>query len=172
MLLRYWMSAFGHTRAKTDWLPTPGILLAALLRAVAAALALLRAVALMSCWRLGMGVRQVFKDFGYTSVAADEFAAPGVVVVFAKDAEYAARFKAKGLQIAAGVPFKLGEPEGTTTYRIGLFGRPFFAFRFRYRLCRLYVCRWWCRSVRGWRGRRGGRCVNGGHMFDGRLSFF
>ena len=75
-----------------------------------------------SCWRLGMGVRQVFKDFGYTSVAADEFAAPGVVVVFANDAKYAARFKAKGLQIAAGVPFKLGEPEGTTTYRIGLFG--------------------------------------------------
>ena len=33
------------------------------------------------CWELGNGVRQVFKDFGYTSVAADEFAAPGVVVV-------------------------------------------------------------------------------------------
>ena len=44
--------------------------------------------------------------------------------VFAKDAKYAARFKAKGLQIAAGVPFMLDEPEGTGSrcYRIGLFG--------------------------------------------------
>ena len=42
--------------------------------------------------------------------------------MFAKDAQYAARFKAKGLQIAAGVPFMLDEPEDTMTYRIGLFG--------------------------------------------------
>ena len=41
----------------------------------------------------------MFKDLGYTSVAADEFAAPGVVVMFANDAKYGARFKAKGLQV-------------------------------------------------------------------------
>ena len=47
-----------------------------------------------------------------------------ILKVFAKDAKYAARFKAKGLQIAAGVPFMLGEAEGTGSrcYRIGLFG--------------------------------------------------
>ena len=47
-----------------------------------------------------------------------------VIKVFAKDAKYAARFKAKGLQIAAGVPFMLDEEEGTGSrcYRIGLFG--------------------------------------------------
>ena len=61
---------------------------------------------------LGNGVRKVFDEFGYTSTAAKGFEAPGVVVVHAKDANYAARFKAKGLQIAAGVPFMLDEPEG------------------------------------------------------------
>ena len=33
------------------------------------------------CWALGNAVRKTFAEFGYTSVAADGFAAPGVVVV-------------------------------------------------------------------------------------------
>ena len=32
------------------------------------------------------------------------------------------KFLAAGTQIAAGVPFMIDEPEGTTTFRIGLFG--------------------------------------------------
>lgn len=31
-------------------------------------------------------------------------------------------FKKQGIQIAAGVPFKVDEPEGLVTFRIGLFG--------------------------------------------------
>lgn len=74
------------------------------------------------CWRLGNGVREIFKKHGFQSVAADGFEAPGVVVVFAKDATYATKFKAVGMQIAPGVPFMLDEPAGTATFRIGLFG--------------------------------------------------
>jgi alanine-glyoxylate transaminase/serine-glyoxylate transaminase/serine-pyruvate transaminase len=33
-----------------------------------------------------------------------------------------ARFKAKGFQIAAGVPFMINEPPSNFTFRIGLFG--------------------------------------------------
>lgn len=32
------------------------------------------------------------------------------------------KFKQQGIQIAAGVPFKVDEPEGLVTFRIGLFG--------------------------------------------------
>lgn len=74
------------------------------------------------CWELGNGVRDIFRKHGFQSVAADDVAAPGVVVVYAKDASYAGKFKAAGMQIAAGVPFQLGEPAGTATFRIGLFG--------------------------------------------------
>ena len=31
-------------------------------------------------------------------------------------------FAAKGMQIAAGVPLQVGEPEGFSTFRLGLFG--------------------------------------------------
>ena len=37
-------------------------------------------------------------------------------------AQIAGKFAAAGTQIAAGVPFMIGEPEGTQTFRIGLFG--------------------------------------------------
>ena len=50
------------------------------------------------CYRLGAGVREVFASRGFQSVAAPGFEAPGVVVVFADDAAYAARFKEAGLQ--------------------------------------------------------------------------
>ena len=73
---------------------------------------------------LGQRVREIFKEQGYVSVAADTNLAPTVVVVHAKDpsANMVAEFKAAGLQIAGGVPFKLDEPEGLSTFRIGLFG--------------------------------------------------
>jgi hypothetical protein len=32
------------------------------------------------------------------------------------------RFKAHGLQIAMGVPWRIDEPEGLKTFRLGLFG--------------------------------------------------
>ena len=32
------------------------------------------------------------------------------------------QFKAEGFQVAAGVPFMIGEPPGNFTFRIGLFG--------------------------------------------------
>ena len=32
------------------------------------------------------------------------------------------KFKTHGLQIAMGVPWQIGEPEGLKTFRLGLFG--------------------------------------------------
>jgi len=75
------------------------------------------------CYRLGAGVREILAKRGFRSVAAKGFEAPGVVVVYAPDAAFAARFKrAASFQIAAGVPLMVGEPKDFTTFRIGLFG--------------------------------------------------
>ena len=59
-----------------------------------------------------------------TSVAAEGFEAPGVVVCYTDDPEIqsGAKFVAEGTQIAAGVPLQVGEPDGFRTFRIGLFG--------------------------------------------------
>jgi len=74
-------------------------------------------------WDLGMGVRKVLKDKGYTSVAAEGWEAPGVAVVYANnDPTYAGHFKNAQFQIAAGVPLVLGEPDHYNSFRIGLFG--------------------------------------------------
>ena len=74
-------------------------------------------------WELGKQVRQYMcQEKGLVSVAAPGFAAPGVVVVHHDDAAVAGKFVAAGTQIAAGVPFMIGEPKGTQTFRIGLFG--------------------------------------------------
>jgi len=74
-------------------------------------------------WALGKGVRKVLQERGFESVAAPGFDAPGVVVVYSDSAiNYPAEFASTGLQIAAGVPPKLGEPEDFSTFRIGLFG--------------------------------------------------
>jgi len=74
-------------------------------------------------WELGTQVRKYMCDEkGLISVAAPGFEAPGVVVVHHDDAGVAAKFLSAGTQIAAGVPFMIGEPEGTKTFRIGLFG--------------------------------------------------
>jgi len=50
------------------------------------------------------------------------FEAPGVVVVHHEDGDVAGKFVQAGTQIAAGVPFMIGEHEDTKTFRIGLFG--------------------------------------------------
>ncbi|KAL3913555.1 MAG: hypothetical protein SGPRY_007941 [Prymnesium sp.] len=71
-------------------------------------------------WDLGTQVRKYMcEEKGLVSVAAPGFEAPGVVVVHHDDAGVAAKFIAAGTQIAAGVPFMIGEPEGTKTFRIG-----------------------------------------------------
>ncbi|WP_282092666.1 aminotransferase class V-fold PLP-dependent enzyme [Epibacterium ulvae] len=73
---------------------------------------------------LGDGVRALLKDKGITSVAADGFGAPGVVVSYTADAEIhnGKKFAAIGMQIAAGVPLQCDEPDDFRTFRLGLFG--------------------------------------------------
>jgi aspartate aminotransferase-like enzyme len=73
---------------------------------------------------LGTRVRATLAGRGFRSVAASGFEAPSVVVVHTDDPalQSGARFKAEGVQIAAGVPLMCNEPEGFRTFRIGLFG--------------------------------------------------
>ncbi len=75
-------------------------------------------------WALGDGVRAYLKGKGIMSVAADGFGAPGVVVSYTGDPEIqnGKKFAALGMQIAAGVPLQCDEPEGFSTFRLGLFG--------------------------------------------------
>lgn len=73
---------------------------------------------------LGGRVRALLAEHGYPSVAAPEVASSSVVVVYTDDPETrsGARFKEVGLQVAGGVPLMCGEPDGFSTFRIGLFG--------------------------------------------------
>ncbi|GAB4535355.1 MAG: aminotransferase class V-fold PLP-dependent enzyme [Ruegeria sp.] len=75
-------------------------------------------------WRLGNAVRALLRDKGVVSVAAEGFGAPGVVVSYTDDPEVqnGKKFAALGMQIAAGVPLQCDEPEGFSTFRLGLFG--------------------------------------------------
>ena len=75
-------------------------------------------------WELGNRIRQVFADKGIESVAAKGFEAPGVVVVYTdrEDMHKGSAFAAAGMQIASGVPLKVGEPDNFKTFRLGLFG--------------------------------------------------
>lgn len=75
-------------------------------------------------WELGRKVRAMLAAKGIKSVAAPDFAAPGVVVSHTTDMDIhtGKKFLAQGLQAAAGVPLKCDEPEGFRTFRIGLFG--------------------------------------------------
>jgi aspartate aminotransferase-like enzyme len=75
-------------------------------------------------WRLGRAVRAELARRGIRSVAADGFAAPGVVVSFTDDPDIQSgrRFLANGVQIAAGVPLQVGEGAEFRTFRLGLFG--------------------------------------------------
>lgn len=73
---------------------------------------------------LGARIRGVLESAGFVSVAADGFQAPGVAVFYTDDDEiHSGRaFAEQGMQVAAGVPLQVGEPEGFKTFRIGLFG--------------------------------------------------
>lgn len=75
-------------------------------------------------WDLGNAVRALLAVRGVASVAAEGFGAPGVVVSYTDDPniQNGRKFAAEGLQIAAGVPLQVGEPEGFRTFRLGLFG--------------------------------------------------
>jgi len=73
---------------------------------------------------LGKRIRAAIDARGFQRVAAEGFEASGVVVVHTEDDElHSGRaFVAQGLQIAAGVPLKVGEPDSWKTFRLGLFG--------------------------------------------------
>ena len=75
-------------------------------------------------WELGKRIRQVLADKGIESVAAEGFEAPGVVVAYTDrdDMHKGSAFAEAGMQIASGVPLKVGEPENFKTFRLGLFG--------------------------------------------------
>lgn len=73
---------------------------------------------------LGDRVRALLAAQGYPSVAADGFAAPGVVVSYTEYPEIQSgkKFIGLGLQTAAGVPLQCDEPADYRTFRVGLFG--------------------------------------------------
>src|SRR4051795_3798734 len=73
---------------------------------------------------LGERVRALLARRGFPSVAAEGFAAPSVVVAFTDDPEIrsGAKFKQRGIQVAAGVPLMCGEGDDFSTFRVGLFG--------------------------------------------------
>jgi aspartate aminotransferase-like enzyme len=75
-------------------------------------------------WELGGKVRALLAARGLKSVAAEGFGAPGVVVSYTADPglQNGSKFAAEGVQIAAGVPLMCDEPEGYSTFRLGLFG--------------------------------------------------
>lgn len=75
-------------------------------------------------WQLGQKIRNLLSRHGFASVAAEGYQAPGVVVVYTDrdDIKSGAAFAKHGLQIASGVPLKIGEPDSFKTFRVGLFG--------------------------------------------------
>lgn len=75
-------------------------------------------------WALGDAVRKMLTDRGLRLVAPEGFGAPGVVVAFTDDPaiQNGSKFASLGMQIAAGVPLAVDEPDDFRTFRIGLFG--------------------------------------------------
>ncbi|MCD1617667.1 aminotransferase class V-fold PLP-dependent enzyme [Salipiger manganoxidans] len=75
-------------------------------------------------WELGRRVRALLAARGVTSVAAEGFGAPGVVVSYTTDPEIQSgrAFVSGGAQIAAGVPLQCDEGPEFCTFRLGLFG--------------------------------------------------
>jgi len=78
-------------------------------------------------WELGNKVRFILEEKGFKSVAAKQFQSPGVIVSYSPYKNMVGSFKANGIQIASGVPFKLGEDKlgldaQKQCFRIGLFG--------------------------------------------------
>jgi aspartate aminotransferase-like enzyme len=75
-------------------------------------------------WEQGRAVRAMLAARGIKSVAAEGFAAPGVVVSYTDDPEIqnGKKFAGLGLQIAAGVPLMVDEGPDYKSFRLGLFG--------------------------------------------------
>ena len=75
-------------------------------------------------FELGRRVRAMFAERGISSVAAEGFGAPGVVVSYTdrSDWQNTSAFAAQGLRIAAGVPLACDEGPDFKTFRVGLFG--------------------------------------------------
>lgn len=77
-------------------------------------------------YKLGADARELLDSRGLTSVAAPGFEAPGVLVYYSPIGQdnpaMMNKFKDHGLQIAMGVPWRIDEPEGLKTFRLGLFG--------------------------------------------------
>jgi aspartate aminotransferase-like enzyme len=75
-------------------------------------------------FELGRRVRALFEGKGMRCVAAEQYQAPGVIVVYTdNDALHSARaFAAQGLQTASGVPLMCDEAADFKTFRVGLFG--------------------------------------------------
>lgn len=77
-------------------------------------------------YKLGADARELLDSRGLTSVAAPGFEAPGVLVYYSPIGQdnpaMMNKFKDHGLQIAMGVPWRIDEPEGLNTFRLGLFG--------------------------------------------------
>lgn len=73
---------------------------------------------------LGLKMRSLTNSYGFESVAADGFQAPTVIVNHTDDPELKSgkKFLEQGVQIAAGVPLEVGEPDDYMSFRIGLFG--------------------------------------------------
>lgn len=75
---------------------------------------------------LGIQARALLDSRGLTSVAAPGFEAPSVLVYYSPAGQdnpsMMNKFKDQGLQIAMGVPWRIDEPEGLRTFRLGLFG--------------------------------------------------
>ena len=77
-------------------------------------------------YELGKKARAALDKRGLMSVAAPGYQAPGVLVYHSpsetENPDMMIKFKKNNLQIAMGVPWKLDEPEGMKTFRLGLFG--------------------------------------------------
>ena len=77
-------------------------------------------------YKLGADARALLDSRGLTSVAAPGYEAPGVLVYYSPEGQdnpaMFNKFKDHGLQIAMGVPWRIDEPEGLQTFRLGLFG--------------------------------------------------
>ena len=73
---------------------------------------------------LGRRVRAALVARGFVPVAAEPYHASGVIVCHTDDdaLHKGSAFAAAGLQVAAGVPLQIGEPDAWKTFRIGLFG--------------------------------------------------
>ena len=73
---------------------------------------------------LGGKIRAMLTRAGFISIAAEGFQSESVIVCHTDQAEIknGSLFAQVGVQVAGGVPLMCGEPEGFSTFRIGLFG--------------------------------------------------